>query len=93
MYGLPDEIIKKLKEITSKYEATFLIFGSRARGDYKHNSDIDIAVNETVAEKEKYQIMNDFDLLDVVYKIDLVFMQDIKNNNFFKSIEREGKIL
>ena len=35
--------------------------------------------------------MNDFDLIDTVYKIDLVFMQDIQNNQFLETIKKEGK--
>ena len=35
--------------------------------------------------------MNDFDLIDTVYKIDLVFMQDIQNNQFLETIRKEGK--
>ena len=91
MFGLSNEIIEKIKEITNKYDINFLIFGSRARGDYKNTSDIDIAVENNVTQEQKYQIINDFDLLDVIYKIDLVFMQDIKNDKFLESIKKEGK--
>ncbi len=91
MYGLPNKTIDEIKRITSKYNITFIIFGSRARGDFKKNSDIDIAVKEHLEKKQKYEIMNDFDLIDTVYKIDLVFMQDIQNNQFLETIRKEGK--
>ena len=91
MYGLPDKTIKEIKQITNKYSIIFMIFGSRARGDYKKNSDIDIAVTEHVTKEQKYQIMNDFDLIDTIYKIDLVFIQDIQNEQFLETIKKEGK--
>ena len=91
MFGLSNDIIKKIKEITNKYDVNFLIFGSRARGDYKNTSDIDIAIEDYVTQEQKYQIINDFDLLDIIYKIDLVFMQDIENDKFLESIKKEGK--
>ena len=37
--------------------------------------------------------MNDLDIIDNPYMIDLVFMQDISKKDFIKSIERDGVIL
>ena len=36
-FGLRKEIHEKIKEVVKRYEYIFLIFGSRARGDYKDN--------------------------------------------------------
>lgn len=68
----------------------FKIFGSRARGDYKKASDIDIAICDSVDEKDKFNIMNDFDLLEIPYMIDVFFLQEISKEEFRKSIERDG---
>ena len=92
MYGLSKEIYKKIIEIIKKYNYEFILFGSRARGDYKANSDIDIAV-EQVKEEDKYKIKNDFDLLDIPYTIDLVFIKENTNIDLLKSIKNEGVIL
>ena len=35
--------------------------------------------------------MNEIDLIDCIYKIDLVFMQDLKNQEFINSIKKESK--
>lgn len=91
MYGLSDKIVKDIVNIKQKYEVEVLIFGSRARGDYKTNSDIDIAIKTNVDKETKYKIINDFDKLDIIYKIDLVFIQNINNKDFLKSILKEGK--
>lgn len=79
--GLTSEVLLKIREIARKYKNyRFYIFGSRAKGTYKNTSDIDIAIYENVSEEDKYKIMNEFDLLDIIYKIDLVFItKDVKN--------------
>lgn len=90
-YGLTQETYNKIKELINKYsQYTFKIFGSRARGDYKKGSDIDIAVIDDVDDKTKFNIMNDFDLLDIPYMVDLVFIQDVTKEEFLKSIKRDG---
>ena len=70
----------------AKYE--FYIFGSRAKGTYKSTSDIDIAIFEDVKEEDKFKIMNEFDLLDIVYKIDLVFVTKDTKEELVKSIKK-----
>ena len=90
-FGLSDEVYRKIKEIVqknNKYE--FKIFGSRANNTYKNTSDIDIAVFGDVPEQDEYAIRNEFDLLDIVYKIDLVFVNHITKKEFLEEIEKEG---
>ena len=90
-YGLSDETYNKIKEIVKKYNKyEFKIFGSRARGDYKVNSDIDIAIMDFVNDAEKFKIKNEFDLLDIPYTIDLIFTQDITKKEFLDSIKKES---
>lgn len=91
-FGLSNETYTKIKEITKKYECVFKIFGSRARGDFKQNSDIDIAIENALTEEQKYKIKNDFDLLDIPYTIDLVFIDEITKLELIKSIKRDGVI-
>ena len=45
-FGLENKVIKNIVEILKKYEEveSAKIFGSRARGDYRNASDIDIAL-------------------------------------------------
>ena len=93
MYGLSNKLLNELKKIEIKINKKIVIFGSRARGDYKENSDIDIAIMEKVSQDEKYEIMNEFDKIDSELKIDLIFIQNIENKNFLDSIKREGKQL
>ena len=93
-YGLSEEIYSKIMDVVKKYdECLFKIFGSRARGDYKYNSDIDIAVYGTLSKDEQYKILDDFDLIDMAYTMDILFIQNITREELKKSIEREGIVL
>lgn len=84
---------EKIKSVIDKYSNyTFKVFGSRARGDFKKGSDIDIAMIEEVDNKTRFNIMNDFDSLDIPYQVDLVFIKDVSKQEFLKSIERDGVI-
>lgn len=90
-YGLNEEtynLIKKVIERNSKYK--FKIFGSRAKGTYKSNSDIDIAIFENVTQEDKFKIKNEIDQLDIIYKIDLVFIEENVKKELLESIKREG---
>lgn len=90
-FGLSENIYQKIREIAIKnnnYE--FKIFGSRAKNTYKDTSDIDIAIFENVPEEDEYAIRNEFDLLDIIYKIDLVFINKNTKKEFLEEIKREG---
>ena len=83
-FGLSDDIYEKIKKIADKYNKyKFKIFGSRARGDYRSNSDIDIAIEGNI-------IVNEFDMIDMVYTMDIVFIEDITKKEFLDSILKEG---
>ena len=90
-YGLSEETYNKIKEVIKKNKNyKFILFGSRARGDYKSTSDIDIAVEENIPREMQYKIMNEIDLLDIIYKIDLVFIDEKINSELLESIKRDG---
>lgn len=90
MFGLSEKVYEQIINITEKYNYQFVIFGSRARGDYKENSDIDIAILDEVDEKTEYKIKNEFDLLDIPYTIDIVFIKKGIKKELEESIKKEG---
>ena len=78
-FGLSKDIYNKIKNVVLKYSSyEFKIYGSRARGDFKKESDVDIAVFGNINEEDKMKILNDFDLLDVPYMIDIVFFNELQ---------------
>jgi len=89
MFGLSNEIYEKIMNIVKRYKYDFILFGSRARGDYKKYSDIDIAI-EDVKDEDIYRIQNDLDLLDIPYTFDIVFIKKDTNKELLETIKNEG---
>ena len=55
-----DNIINELKKYNPE---KIILFGSRARGDYRKNSDIDIAVDINLSFREKRKLKEKIDLI------------------------------
>lgn len=51
-----------------------------------------MAIIDDVDAKTKFNIMNDFDMIDIPYQIDLVFVRDVQKEDFLNSIERDGVV-
>ena len=90
MFGLSNEVYLKIMNIVKKYKYDFYSVGSRARGDYKKNSDIDIAIYGEVTDKEEFYIRNDFDIINIQYTVDLIFVNKIEKQQLLDSIKKEG---
>ena len=90
-FGLSDRSYYKIKEVVNKYSNyEFIVFGSRARGDYKNGSDLDLAVKGEISDEIYYKILNSFDLLDIPYMIDIVFINKITKQELLDAIKRDG---
>ena len=90
-FGLSEDVYNKIKGVILKYSSyQFKIYGSRARGDYKKESDIDIAVIGNVNSEDKMKTLNDFDILNIPYMIDIVFFNDLQKQELITSINKEG---
>lgn len=90
-YGLSEEVYEKIKRvIDNNKNCKIVLFGSRARGDYKEISDIDLAVLNDVSRDEQYKIMNEIDLLDIAYRVDIVFIDINTKKELVESIKRDG---
>ena len=93
-FGLDEKVIESIVDIFKKYEQVerAVIYGSRARGDYRKNSDIDIALfGDELTFSINTKIFYDIDDLYWVYKIDLVNMNSLKEDDKFKqNIMKEG---
>lgn len=93
MYGLKDTVIEKIQRVFSKYEAIdkALLFGSRAKGNHRNGSDIDLSlVGETLDLQLLFRIENEIDDLLLPYKIDLSIFHNIENPDLIAHIKRVG---
>ena len=86
-------IIKNIVEIVKGYDPEkIILFGSRARRDYKKNSDIDIAVDLKLPFREERKLKEKIEELSGLYSVDLIFFPRI-NENFKRHILKEGVVL
>lgn len=91
MFGLSENSYKQiLKVVKNNAKYQFKLFGSRARGDNRKNSDIDLAIFQNVTEQDEFKIRNEIDLLDIIYMVDLVFVDENTKQELLESIEKEG---
>lgn len=66
-----------------------VLFGSRSRGDYNYNSDIDLLVIENMRE-DYLDFIVDLDNAMGIYSFDVIRFKDLGNNRLAKEIERDG---
>ncbi|MCK9451523.1 MAG: nucleotidyltransferase domain-containing protein [Bacteroidales bacterium] len=95
MYGLKDTAIEKIQSVFSKYDAIdkALLYGSRAKGNFRNNSDIDLSlVGELLDLSTLFSIENDLDELLLPYKIDLSLFHKIENQDLIAHIDRIGVV-
>lgn len=94
MFGLPDKTINLINDIFSQYPKIekVLIYGSRARGDYRNGSDIDLTIIGDVSFRDEIHISGLIDDLPIPYMCDLSVLKDIKNENLVEHIGRVGKV-
>lgn len=96
MFGLKDSIIIKIKKVLTKYDEIekALVFGSRARGDYKKTSDIDIAIfSDNITSTRLNLLRNDFDELDIIYTVDVVDFQKLSKEELKNNIINDGIVI
>lgn len=94
-FGLEEDTINKINGVFRQYENIdeVIVYGSRAKGNYKKGSDIDLTIkSETFTLAELLQIENHLDDLLLPYKIDLSLFHQIANTELLEHIKRVGKI-
>lgn len=93
-FGLEPLIIEQIKQIFSKFEniEKVVIYGSRAKGNYRYNSDIDLSLFGEIAYDDFLKIEMQLDDLLLPYKIDLSIFDKIENQELKEHILRVGII-
>jgi len=88
MFGLKANELKVIKEILKKENVkTAIIFGSRAKGNFKKGSDIDLAI---IGDERKISyILNEETFLP--YFFDVINLDKISNKDLLSHIKRVGK--
>lgn len=89
--GIKTEVIKEIQKLAQKYGvAKVILFGSRARGDFKRTSDIDIAV--TGGDFVRFALDVDEET-NTLLEYDIVDLDSDMQDELRESIRKEGRIL
>ena len=88
-YGLIQETFLKYPDIEE-----VLVFGSRAMGNYKTGSDIDLAIKgKNASNKIAWDVSGYLnEVLPIPYYIDVVYYEGLTNQEFKEHIDRHGKL-
>lgn len=91
-YGMSPTVFERLMAYFAGEEdiQKVILFGSRARGTTRYNSDIDLCVDYTG--KQKWKIKEDLDEIVGIYSCDVLFF-DALNEAIRREIERDGKTI
>lgn len=93
-FGLDQSTLSKINQTFINFPEVcqVKIFGSRAKGNYKPGSDIDLAImNSPDLTFDKFNSLKaSLDDLNTPYTFDICILEDLKNAEFIDHIERVG---
>jgi uncharacterized protein len=93
-YGLKEETIQKICTVLAGFPQVekALLYGSRAKGNYKNGSDMDLTLcgGANLTTKVLHDVMDELDDLLLPYTIDLSLFQNIRDENLIEHIRRVG---
>jgi type I restriction enzyme, S subunit len=96
MFGLDPETLFNIRQAIAKVETInkVLLYGSRAKGNYRNGSDIDITLlgENLTLENSVYRLMDEIEELYLPYSFDISIFEHIGNTNLKKHIERVGVV-
>ena len=94
-FGLTEMTIEKIRAILSRHSEVdqVVIYGSRAKGNYKNGSDIDLTLHGAGLTRQILaQIADELDDLLLPYTIDLSIFEQLSDPDFIDHIRRIGVV-
>ncbi|MBD3755876.1 MAG: nucleotidyltransferase domain-containing protein [Gammaproteobacteria bacterium] len=95
MFGLPDETRLAMQRVFARYPEIqkVVIYGSRAKGNYRPGSDIDLtllgeAIDNTILSK----VLVDLDDLNTPYLMDVSIFKQLSSADLIEHIARVGQV-
>jgi len=93
-FNLDNRLTQTIQQIGQNYAIEqIVLFGSRARGDNKLISDIDLAVFPMPEFDKRGSLTSDLDDIETLLKLDIVFIDEQTDPGFRDNVVREGVIL
>ena len=94
-FGLKEETITRINSIFSKYPEIkeVIIYGSRAKGNFRPGSDIDITlVGEHLTDDIRSKVWIEIDDLNTPYLFDISVFHLLGTKSLVEHINRVGKV-
>lgn len=95
-HGLSDSTVAKIRGVLARFPAIdkALLYGSRAKGNYRSGSDIDLTLHgSTLTPRILADIADALDELLLPYSIDLSIFEQLNHAALRAHIERVGVVL
>lgn len=91
VYGLPDSLLDEIRALAERHGVErVILFGSRARGDFRRTSDIDLAVSGGNVPAFALDVDEETNTL---LRYDVVNLDGAVQPELRDAIDREGKII
>jgi predicted nucleotidyltransferase len=93
-YGLPLKAIQQINAIFSQYPQIkqVILYGSRAKGNYRQGSDIDLTIEGAIELSTLLKIEQQIDDLLLPWSVDLSVLSQIDNLELVEHIKRKGQV-
>jgi len=93
-FGLKEKTIDNIHQVLIRYPQVeqAIIFGSRAKGNFKTGSDIDLALKGQLSLTTINKLSNEIDDLLLPYTFDLISLSGINNSELLDHIKRVGVV-
>lgn len=94
MFGLYPDSYNKIISIFQKHENVekVIIYGSRAKGNYKEGSDIDFTLIGELQYEDIIKLKHEFEESTIPYLIDISNFKELQSESLMEHIQRVGKI-
>ncbi len=94
-FGLKEERIKQIRDVIAMFSEIdrVVIYGSRAKGNYKPASDIDLSVyGKAVTRQTIISLSVKLDELDLPWTFDILDYKSLENADLKEHIDRIGQV-
>ncbi len=94
-FGLEEETIRKINSVFEEFSVVeeVIIYGSRAKGNYRDGSDIDLTLKgENISNEVLSKISLAIDELNTPYLFDISIFEKLHSPDLVEHIIRVGKI-
>ncbi|MQA23228.1 nucleotidyltransferase domain-containing protein [Rugamonas rivuli] len=95
-FGLSETILNSLCELFAQYSEidSVKIYGSRAAGNYRPQSDIDLAVfAPAMKDRDFSSLWGELDDLPILFRLDVIHWDQVTNPSLKQDAQRHGALL